>query len=178
MFSLSERDFVDMAARRSFHGKQMEYMKEDLHFSEEEKETVRKAYPDVAKYGAEWNYYDLKRYKLKDGLMVCREGTDYETVYMDDKGGYGLFFAVKCAPGDSRYYWGYISEDDGNLYIPESIGDQKETCEPPDLRHCLKGIIWKESVLMEKLEAFSSFTKLAAWKLPGLQPGRGNATRT
>lgn len=160
MFNLSEWDFVDMDGRHAFHEKQMGYMNEDLHFSEEEMESVRKADPDVAKYDAEWNYYDLKRYKLKDGLMVCREGTDYEIVYMDDKGGYGLFFAMKCAPGDSKYYWGYISEDDGNLYIPESIGNQKEPCEAPDLRHCLKGIIWSEGVLAKKMESLAKFAEV------------------
>lgn len=165
MFHLNEWDFVDMHARRSFHEKQMECMKEDLHFSGEEMESVRKSDP-AAEY-AEWNYYDLKRYKMKDGFMVCREGTDYETVYMDDKGGHGLFFAMKCAPGDSNYYWGYISEDDGNLYIPESIGDQKDPCEAPDLRHCLKGIIWSEGVLAKKMESLAKFAEVMKGRLHG-----------
>lgn len=156
-------EFLRLHEYHEFHDRQLELMWEDLHFSEEEKEAARKVREDADLL--EWGYAALKEFKMKDGVMVCREGTDYETVYVDN--GFGLFFAMKRKAGDSIYYWGAIEEDDDVLYIPEEIEDKCDPSSMRDLRHCLKGEIYNAKNFLNKAGAFVKFAEVMKGKLHG-----------
>lgn len=153
---IDECEFKRMHENHGFHDRQLELMWEDLHFSDEEKDAARKMREDADLL--EWGYIALKEFKMKDGVMVCREGTDYEIVYVDN--GFGLFFAMKKNPGESIYYWGAIGEDDEVLYIPEEIEDKCDPSSMRDLRHCLRGKIYNAKNFLNKARAFMKFAEV------------------